>query len=112
MLITLEETVRKLKAGELVAIPTETVYGLAGDATNETALRSIYTLKQRPHDNPLIVHIADISQVQHWAADFPPLAETLARAFWPGALNLGVAGAISGFEHCARRSINGCLARS
>ncbi|MFM9912372.1 MAG: L-threonylcarbamoyladenylate synthase [Methylophilaceae bacterium] len=88
MLITLTEAVHKLQAGELVAIPTETVYGLAGDATNEAALRKIYALKQRPLDNPLIVHIADISQVQHWAAEFPPLAETLARAFWPGALTL------------------------
>ena len=58
----------------MVAIPTETVYGLAADAKNDAALRQIYAIKQRPADNPLIVHIADIAQVNDWAAEFPPLA--------------------------------------
>ena len=84
MHVSLEEAIAKLKAGEVVAIPTETVYGLAADAANENALRQIYAVKQRPANNPLIVHIADIAQVSDWAAEFPPLARRLAESFWPG----------------------------
>lgn len=88
MRVDLQQAIAKLKAGEVVAIPTETVYGLAADASNDAALRQIYAIKQRPADNPLIVHIADASQVQAWAAEFPPLAQTLAQAFWPGPFTL------------------------
>ncbi len=88
MRISLDEAVAKLLNGEVVAIPTETVYGLAADATNESALRQIYAIKQRPADNPLIVHIGHISQVHDWAAAFPPLAQKLASAFWPGPFTL------------------------
>lgn len=88
MRISLEEAIARLRHGEVVAIPTETVYGLAADATNDTALQKIFTTKQRPADHPLIVHIADISQVHDWATDFPEVAVKLAKAFWPGALTL------------------------
>lgn len=88
MRISLDQAIARLKNGEVVAIPTETVYGLAADATNEAALRQIYALKQRPADNPLIVHIAEIEQIQLWAAEFPPVAQRLASAFWPGPLTL------------------------
>ena len=88
MRISLDEAIAKLKNGEVVAIPTETVYGLAADATNEAALRQIYAIKQRPADNPLIVHIGHINQVNDWAAEFPPLAQKLAAAFWPGPFTL------------------------
>ncbi|WP_020167368.1 MULTISPECIES: L-threonylcarbamoyladenylate synthase [Methylotenera] len=88
MRISLDEAIAKLKNGEVVAIPTETVYGLAADAANETALRQIYAIKQRPADNPLIVHISSINQVNDWAAEFPPLAQKLASAFWPGPFTL------------------------
>ncbi len=88
MRVHLNQAIAKLKAGEVVAIPTETVYGLAADATNELALRQIYAIKQRPHDNPLIVHIGDIAQVTDWAAEFSPLAQKLAKAFWPGPFTL------------------------
>ncbi|MES2580812.1 MAG: L-threonylcarbamoyladenylate synthase [Pseudomonadota bacterium] len=88
MRISLDEAVAKLLNGEVVAIPTETVYGLAADATNESALRKIYAIKQRPADNPLIVHIGHINQVNDWAAEFPPLAQKLASAFWPGPFTL------------------------
>jgi L-threonylcarbamoyladenylate synthase len=88
MRIGLDEAAARLKAGEVVAIPTETVYGLAADASNDRALQQIFSLKQRPADHPLIVHIAEISQVEAWAAVFPELAVKLARAFWPGALTL------------------------
>ena len=88
MRVDLQQAIAKLKAGEVVAIPTETVYGLAADASNDAALRQIYAIKQRPADNPLIVHIADATQVQNWAAEFPPLAQKLARIFWPGPFTL------------------------
>ncbi len=88
MQVNLEQAIAQLKAGEVVAIPTETVYGLAADATNEVALRQIYAIKQRPADNPLIVHIGDVNQVNDWATVFPPLAQKLAHAFWPGPFTL------------------------
>lgn len=88
MRISLEDAAVRLRNGEVVAIPTETVYGLAADATNDVALQKIFISKQRPLDHPLIVHISDISQVTDWASDFPEIAIKLAKAFWPGALTL------------------------
>jgi L-threonylcarbamoyladenylate synthase len=88
MRVDLQQTIQLLKAGNVVAIPTETVYGLAADASNDEALRQIYAIKQRPMDNPLIVHIADASQANNWAAEFSPLAQKLAAAFWPGPFTL------------------------
>lgn len=88
MRIDLKQAVAKLKQGEVVAIPTETVYGLAADARNESALKQIYAIKERPANNPLIVHIASIQQVNDWASAFPPLAQKLAHAFWPGPFTL------------------------
>jgi L-threonylcarbamoyladenylate synthase len=88
MRVNLQQAIAKLKNGEVVAIPTETVYGLAADASNDGALQHIYAIKERPADNPLIVHIADISQVSDWVAEFPPLAQKLAKAFWPGPFTL------------------------
>jgi L-threonylcarbamoyladenylate synthase len=88
MRVSLEQAIAELKKGEVVAIPTETVYGLAADATNDAALKKIFATKQRPADHPLIVHISDISQVTDWVTDFPELAVNLAKAFWPGAFTL------------------------
>lgn len=88
MQVNLQQAIALLKSGGVVAIPTETVYGLAADASNDDALRQIYAIKQRPADNPLIVHIADMSHVNDWAAEFSPLAQKLAQAFWPGPLTL------------------------
>ncbi len=88
MRISLEEATARLRNGEVVAIPTETVYGLAADASNDVALQKIFTTKQRPADHPLIVHIADMSQVADWVTDFPNVAVLLANAFWPGPLTL------------------------
>ena len=88
MRISLEQAITLLKNGEVVAIPTETVYGLAADASNDSALQKIFSIKQRPADHPLIVHISDINQVNHWAAVFPEVAMKLAKAFWPGAFTL------------------------
>lgn len=88
MRVTLAEAIHLLKQGQVVAIPTETVYGLAADASNEDALHKIYATKQRPANNPLIVHLADIAYVSAWASEFSPLAKKIAQAFWPGPLTL------------------------
>ncbi len=77
-----------IRRGGLVAFPTETVYGLGADAFNESAVRSVFKAKGRPSDNPLIVHVASVAQACSLAKEFPPVAETLARAFVPGALTL------------------------
>ena len=77
-----------LKAGHLVAFPTETVYGLGGDARNPDAIRRIYEVKGRPSDHPLIIHISSISMLEKWARDIPEYAISLARNFWPGPLTL------------------------
>ncbi len=78
---------RRLKAGEIVAVPTETVYGLAGDATSSAACRRIFAAKGRPTDDPLIVHIASIKDLDRVAVANPE-ARKLAKAFWPGPLTL------------------------
>ena len=80
--------VAQLKAGELVAFPTETVYGLGADASNADAVRKIYAAKGRPSNHPLIVHVADAAQLANWARDVPPFAHKLAKKFWPGPLTL------------------------
>ncbi|MBO5929162.1 MAG: threonylcarbamoyl-AMP synthase [Clostridia bacterium] len=77
-----------LKAGELVAIPTETVYGLAADALNGEAVAAIFAAKGRPADNPLIVHIAAVSEWERLVSHIPPQALALAEAFWPGPLTM------------------------
>ena len=78
----------RLKAGELLALPTETVYGLAADARNEAAVAKVFALKGRPSSNPLIVHLAHASQTGYWAAEVPSAAQRLMDAFWPGPLTL------------------------
>jgi L-threonylcarbamoyladenylate synthase len=74
--------------GHLVAFPTETVYGLGADATNEKAVSRIYSVKGRPVGHPLIVHISSINKLEDWATDIPDYAIKLARAFWPGPMTL------------------------
>ena len=77
-----------LRAGELVAFPTETVYGLGADAGNPQAIAKIFAAKGRPADHPLIVHLPDASHLERWAVDIPRSACVLAAAFWPGPLTL------------------------
>jgi L-threonylcarbamoyladenylate synthase len=79
-----------LSAGGLVAFPTETVYGLGADACNEAAVARIYSVKGRPSDHPLIVHIASMAGLGDWADDVPGYAISLARDFWPGPMTLVV----------------------
>jgi len=91
-----------LKAGGVVAFPTETVYGLGANAASPQAIAKIYKLKGRPADHPVIVHVAALHQVARWAAEISPLAQRLAERFWPGPLTLimrralGVHDAITG----------------
>ncbi len=77
-----------LQDGRLVAVPTETVYGLAADASSVDAVKRIYEAKQRPHDHPLIVHIGSIDEMENWAIDIPDNAKKLAMHYWPGPLTL------------------------
>lgn len=78
----------QLKSGNLIAFPTETVYGLGADAQNESAVTRIYKTKARPADHPLIVHVGDWQLMGEWAQDIPDYAIDLARAFWPGPMTL------------------------
>jgi L-threonylcarbamoyladenylate synthase len=86
----LRDAAQVLRDGGLVAIPTETVYGLAADATNSAAIRRLFALKGRPGDNPLIVHVADLDSGDRLAGVVTPLARRLAACFWPGPLTLVV----------------------
>jgi L-threonylcarbamoyladenylate synthase len=83
-----QRAVDLLRAGELVAFPTETVYGLGADARNPDAVAKIFAAKGRPADHPLIVHIPDAAHLSQWAIDIPAIAYSLATAFWPGPLTL------------------------
>ena len=84
----IQDAAESLLAGNLVAFPTETVYGLGADATNEKAVARIYEVKGRPTNHPLIVHISSINNLDKWAKDIPEYAVKLARAFWPGPMTL------------------------
>ena len=77
-----------LNAGDLVAFPTETVYGLGADASNSEAVARIYSVKRRPNNHPLIVHIAWMDRMGDWAREVPEYAIALARSFWPGPMTL------------------------
>jgi L-threonylcarbamoyladenylate synthase len=85
---TIREAAAALKAGHLVAFPTETVYGLGADARNPDAVKRIYEVKGRPTDHPLIVHVSSINQLEKWASEIPDYAITLARNFCPGPMTL------------------------
>lgn len=84
----LDHAAALLREGQLVGMPTETVYGLAGDARNPDALRAIFAAKGRPLDHPLIVHVHRVDELDDWADSVPPAARALAASFWPGPLTL------------------------
>jgi len=84
----IKDAAAALIKGDLVAFPTETVYGLGADATNKAAIGRIYKVKGRPVGHPLIVHISSLGNLDKWAKDIPDYALTLARAFWPGPMTL------------------------
>lgn len=83
----MDRAAEAIRAGELVGMPTETVYGLAADALNEGAVKNIFAVKGRPQDNPLIVHVNDIAGAEE-IAHMTPLAKKLACAYWPGPMTL------------------------
>ena len=85
---SLATAAQSLIDGHLVAFPTETVYGLGADATNQLAVARIYEVKGRPADHPLIVHIADLKYLDQWISEIPAYAIELARSFWPGPMTL------------------------
>lgn len=87
-ILDLDAASTALRAGKVVAFPTETFYGLACDALNPDAVGAVYTVKQRPYRLPLPVIVGDRSQLDLIAADIPPLAEELMKMFWPGPLSL------------------------
>jgi L-threonylcarbamoyladenylate synthase len=101
----IEHAVAVLRAGGLVAFPTETVYGLGADASSPDAIRRVFDAKGRPHDHPLIVHVSDAIQVANWARSIPEAAHALAREFWPGPLTVilkraaGVNDLVTGGQH-------------
>jgi len=84
----IERAVQLLRQGELVAFPTETVYGLGADARNPAAVAKIFAVKGRPADHPVIVHLPDASYLDRWARDISPAARAVAGKFWPGPLTL------------------------
>ena len=102
---TIEQAAAHIRAGELVAFPTETVYGLGADASSDTAVAKIFAAKGRPSDHPLIVHIASSKQVGDYASSVPSFAQALIKAFWPGPLTIilprkpGVAAAAAGGQN-------------
>jgi L-threonylcarbamoyladenylate synthase len=85
---TLKGAAASLRSGNLVAFPTETVYGLGVDATNKDAVAHLYQVKGRPSDHPLIVHISSMANLDKWAREIPEYSIKLARAFWPGPMTL------------------------
>jgi L-threonylcarbamoyladenylate synthase len=102
MTMTPAQAAARIQAGDLVAFPTETVYGLGADASNDAAVAKIFAAKGRPADHPLIVHVKDAQAAQHFAAQIPDFAQRLIGAFWPGPLTVivprkqGVAAASAG----------------
>lgn len=87
-IVAIEKSLSILNAGGLVAIPTETVYGLAADADNEEAVMATYAAKGRPADHPLIVHVDGPEALNYWAVDIPPEAWLLVKKYWPGPLTI------------------------
>jgi L-threonylcarbamoyladenylate synthase len=103
--MNVQQAASHIRAGELIAFPTETVYGLGADASNDAAVAKIFAAKGRPADHPLIVHIESGAQVNDFACSVPPFAESLMKAFWPGPLTVilprkpGVATAAAGGQN-------------
>lgn len=88
MIVTLEKAAQLLTTGHVVAVPTETVYGLAASIHHPLAIANIFTLKKRPSDNPLIVHLANAEELYRYAQEIPATTFALVKAFWPGPLTL------------------------
>ena len=103
------QAAKYLQSGELVAIPTETVYGLAADATNGQAVQKIFKAKGRPQDNPLISHISSMEMLPMVWREVTPQAKALAEAFWPGPLTI-ITTQYGVGRRSVRRAFHGCRA--
>lgn len=88
MLLNIEQAIQRLNAGDVIGLPTETVYGLAASLRFPEAIERIFSLKNRPQDNPLIIHISHLDQLLQFHPEFPPGFELLAKLFWPGPLTI------------------------
>jgi L-threonylcarbamoyladenylate synthase len=88
--VSLEQAAALIRAGKLVAFPTETVYGLGANALDAAAVARIFEAKGRPRTSPLIVHVDSVEMARELASEWPAAAETLARRYWPGPLTLVV----------------------
>ena len=99
----LDRALALLQAGEVVAIPTETVYGLGADATNDRAVAAVFDAKGRPRFNPLIAHVCELEMAERVGV-FDPLSRKLAELFWPGPLTLVVPLKVSAVVSCERES--------
>src|SRR5690242_5346104 len=88
MILTIKEAAERLRRGEVVAFPTETVYGLGANALDASAVAKVYQLKGRPATSPLIVHVDSIEMARTLVTEWPSLAEELARKHWPGPLTM------------------------
>ena len=115
--LAIEKAAQILATGELVAIPTETVYGLAADAQQDAAVAKIFVAKGRPANHPLIVHVLEASDADYFASEIPDFAQKLMQAFWPGPLTVIVprknnraTAAAGGHDH--RRSGKATAART
>lgn len=86
MRISLSQTISALQSGQVIAVPTETVYGLAASLSQPAAIEKIFALKGRPRANPLIIHVGDLADIRHYVTEYPPGFEALAQTFWPGPL--------------------------
>lgn len=105
MRVSVTQAIQSLRSGDVVSLPTETVYGLATSLTHPDAIEQIFTLKGRPQDNPLIIHVADRSQLSPYVTTFPPDFERLSEAFWPGSLTLVVSANISAVPERVRAGL-------
>lgn len=111
MRITVEEAACRLQRGEVVAIPTETVYGLAANIESEEAIQKIFSLKNRPVSNPLIVHARDYTTVCEYIHEKPPHFEDLCTHFWPGPLSLVLPVCTKKVPEIVRAGLNTCAFR-
>jgi L-threonylcarbamoyladenylate synthase len=111
MRISIEEAIRLLECGQVVAIPTETVYGLAAKLSSKLAISKVFELKNRPADNPLIIHVKDKEECKHYLSDEIPSFDLLAKSFWPGPLTFVLPVKIELIPEIARAHLTTCAFR-
>jgi L-threonylcarbamoyladenylate synthase len=111
MRVSVQNAVTRLNAGDVVALPTETVYGLAASVNHLSAIKSIFTLKGRPSDNPLILHVSGVDQLKPYVSEFLPQFDQLAADFWPGSLTIVLPANNEAVAHAVRAGLPTVAAR-